>query len=339
LKKLFAGALFLIACTCFAQVNVSVISPSMNATVASPVPLQTSASSSHPIIGWQVYVDSTDVYSAGAVSSIDTSLTVSQGSHQIVVRAWDSTGAYGSQTIAVSVQGTGTGTGTASPAPGLPTPPSTALVFTQIEQMSGWESCGTAACAGGSGKSAYWMAQNQTSPSLDGSSMELDNAGVWSNALWWKHLGANNNVSNFLWDFYVQLDSASTSQAQALEFDVYQFIGGYNYMIGSQCDYGNGVWDVWDGSNQKWIGTGIACQKLTPGTWHHIQWYVQRVPNTHNYHYVTLVVDGKSYSVNKTYSARNLGWADNMGVQYQLDVKASGGGYHEWVDKSTLTVW
>ena len=43
--------------------------------------------------------------------------------------------------------------------------------------------------------------------------------------------------------------------------------------------------------------------------------------------------------MNKTYSARNLGWADNMGVQYQLDVKASGGGYHEWVDKSTLTVW
>ena len=246
MKKLFAGALFLIACTCFAQVNVSINSPSMNATVASPVRLQTSAVSSHPITGWQVYVDSTDVYSAGAVSSIDTSLTASQGSHQIVVRAWDSTGAYGSQTIAVSVQGTGTST--ASPAPGLPTPPSTALVFTQIEQMSGWESCGTAACAGGSGKSAYWMAQNQTSPSLDGRSMELYNAGVWANALWWKHLGANNNVSNFLWDFYVQLDSASTSQAQALEFDVFQFIGGFNYMIGSQCDYGNGVWDVWDES-------------------------------------------------------------------------------------------
>ena len=120
---------------------------------------------------------------------------------------------------------------------------------------------------------------------------------------------------------------------------MFQFIGGYNYMIGSQCDYGNGVWGVWDGFNQKWIGTDIACQKLTPGIWHHIQWYVQRVPNTHNYHYVTLVVDGQSYSVNKTFSAKNLGWADNMGVQYQLDVKASGGGYHEWVDKSTLTVW
>ena len=205
MKKLFAGALFSIACTCFGQVNVSVNSPSMNATVSSPVRLQTSASSSHPITGWQVYVDSTVVYSAGTASSIDRSLTVSQGSHQIVMRAWDSTGAYGSQTIAVSVQGTGTGTGTASPAPVLPTPPSSALVFTQIEQMSGWVSCGTAACAGGSGKSAYWMAQNQTSPSLDGRSMELYNAGVWANALWWIHLGANNDISNFLWDFYVSL--------------------------------------------------------------------------------------------------------------------------------------
>lgn len=169
--------------------------------------------------------------------------------------------------------------------------------------------------------------------------MQLQNSGVWANALWWEHLGANNNVSNFLWDFYFQLDSAASTAAQALEFDAFQFVNGYNYMIGSQCNYGAGVWDTWDEANGNWNHTTIACPKFSAGVWHHIQWYVQRVPNTYNYCYVTLVVDGQSYSLNQTYSAKNNGWADNLGVQYQLDVNATGTAYQEWVDKVTLTVW
>jgi hypothetical protein len=205
--------------------------------------------------------------------------------------------------------------------------------------MLGWESCGSVSCAGGSGKSSYWKAQNQTTPSLSGSSMELYNSGENANALWWMHLGADDSVSNFLWDFYVRLDSASTSAAQALEFDAFQFVGGYNYMIGSQCNYAGAVWDVWDELNGKWDSTNIPCKPLAPNVWHHIQWYVQRVPNTHSYHYVTLVVDGTPYTIDKTYSAKKNGWADNLGVQYQLDVNKTGIGYHEWIDQSTFTVW
>jgi hypothetical protein len=183
------------------------------------------------------------------------------------------------------------------------------------------------------------MAQNQTSPSLDGNSMEVQHSGVWGNALWWKHVGANDNAKNFLWDFYVQLDSASLTSAQSLEYDAFQFVGGYNYMIGSQCNYGAGVWDTWDEYNGNWQHTSVPCPKFTPGVWHHIQWYLQSVPSSHKYSYVTLVVDGKSYPVNRSYSAKYLAWGDNTGVQYQLDVNATGGEYQEWIDKSTLTIW
>ena len=51
------------------------------------------------------------------------------------------------------------------------------------------------------------------------------------------------------------------------------------------------------------------------------------------------MLDGKVHNLNQTYSAKNIGWNSNIGVQYQLDVNASGQGYSEWVDLSKLTVW
>jgi hypothetical protein len=183
------------------------------------------------------------------------------------------------------------------------------------------------------------MAQNQGSPSLSGSSVEFYNSGVWANALWWNKLDANDSVSNFLWDFYFYLDDASLSSAQALEFDVFQASGGYNYMIGLECNYPPGVWDTWDEASGQWIHSSVPCPQFAPNTWHHFQSYVQRLPNTQTYKYVTLAVDGNSYTVNVTGNAKYLAWSDELGVQYQLDVNASGAGYHMWVDNSNLTVW
>jgi hypothetical protein len=59
----------------------------------------------------------------------------------------------------------------------------------------------------------------------------------------------------------------------------------------------------------------------------------------HQYTYITLVVNGTSTPVNLTRNAKYFGWPDEVGVQRQLDVNATGQGYHEWVDQVTLTVW
>lgn len=127
--------------------------------------------------------------------------------------------------------------------------------------------------------------------------------------------------------------------AQALEFDVFQFVGGYNYMMGTQCNYANGTWDVWDELEGHWRHTMIACPQFQTGTWHRVQWYVQRNPNTTTYNFVTLVVDGTAYSVSRSFSAKNVGWEDDLGVQYQLDVNGGGGAYEEWIDEASLTIW
>jgi hypothetical protein len=154
--------------------------------------------------------------------------------------------------------------------------------------------------------------------------------------LWTQKLGANDNVRNFLCDFWFYVGDYSEQYGQALEFDTFQFIGGYNYMIGSQCDYGHNYWDTWNETVGQWVQTSIACPKFAPNTWHHIQWYVTTNLSEHQYTYHVLVVDGNGHTVNYTGTAKNLNWGDNLGVQWQLDDNVSGGGYEEWVDESTL---
>lgn len=88
-----------------ANPQVVVSSPASVATVSSPAVVQATASPSagHTISGWSVYVDNVNVYQAGAVGSIDPALTMSTGSHTVVVRAWDTSGAFASQTLSLTV--------------------------------------------------------------------------------------------------------------------------------------------------------------------------------------------------------------------------------------------
>jgi len=327
---LFLTAVLLCASIASATVTVTLSAPTNNQQTSSPFNLQAHASSQYTIVGWRAYLDGTSVYTAGQTNSINTNVNASSGGHQLVVRAWDSSGAYGSATVNITITGSGNG---------LPTPPSGAIWFYNIQNRSNWSWCHDPGCAGGSGQGSYWMSQHNSNPSRSGSSTEFFNSGVWANALWWQKLGANDNVHNFLWDFWFYLDSNSQAAAQALEFDAFQFVHGYNYMIGTECDYGSGKWDTWDEATNQWIHSTIACPRFSTGSWHHIQWYMTTNTNNHTYTYVTLVVDGQSHPVNITRNSRNLGWSDNVGVQWQLDVNGSGEGYHEWIDNATLAIW
>jgi hypothetical protein len=87
-----------------AGVTVTVSSPTNGATVSSPVTFNASATSSHTITGWHIYVDSVDSFSAGQVNSISPSLSLSTGQHTVVIRAWDSTGAFGDGTLTITIQ-------------------------------------------------------------------------------------------------------------------------------------------------------------------------------------------------------------------------------------------
>lgn len=306
-----------------------------NLSDSGSIHVRAAASSSETITGWQIYLDNADVYTGPASGTIDADIHMTEGSHQLVIRAWDASGAYGSQSVQATVS---------DPAPpvvhvGLPVPPATARIFRNVEEATEWGSCNSSRCAGGSGEGTFWHALNQTSPSLDGRSMDIYQDGRWSNALWWHKVGADSQATSFLWDFYVRLEPGSLKAGQALEYDAFQFVDGYNYMIGTECNYAAGVWDTWNEATQRWLHTSIPCEKFAPETWHHIQWYMTTDHKSHTYTYKTLVVDDTLYNLDQTQPAKYLGWHDDVGVQWQLDVNASGTGYHEWIDRSTFTIW
>ncbi len=311
--------------------TVTVLSPSSGASVGSPVTFSASGSSPNGIAGWVIYVDNQNMYQVDNYSnSLTASVSLSGGSHSVYIRAWDRISGFGtSPTFSINVGSSSSGA--------LPAVPSYASVFSHIEDMTGFKSC-SANCAGGQSTSNYWMAQYQGSPSLDGSSTQFYNGGgAWSNVLWYKSLGAHSGTSHFLWDFYVYF-SSGISDLHTAEFDLYQSVNGMELMIGSQCNFGNGVWDTWNQATGHWVATAIPCSRFSANTWHHIQWYMQRVSST-QYKYVTLVVDGKAYTVNQIFSGSWSGWSDTLGVQWQLDLGPNGYATHEWIDKVTLSAW
>ncbi len=313
----------------FANVKVNLIYPTANSSSSAPIHLVATAQSFGVIMGWGAYIDGHNVWIGPGTPSIDVWVPATMGSHQVMVQAWDGSGTIAGYAIAaITVV-----------SDGLPVPPQNAVVFDKIQQNGNWGSCNSSDCAGGSGQGVYWMAQNQSSPALSGSSAEFFNSGVWANALWWQKFGANSDKHNFLWDFYFYVGSNYNVSNQALEFDSFQFIDGYNYMMGTECVYPSQIWDTWDEGTGHWIHSTIPCPRLAPNTWHHMQLYTTTNASTHQYTYVTLVVDGKSTPVNITGNAKYLNWGNNVGVQWQLDENSKGSGDYEWMDNAKLTIW
>ncbi len=74
----------------FAGVTVS--SPAPGAATGSPVQFVASASSSRPITAMRIYVDNQSVFTTQS-NSLNTSVALAGGAHNVVVQAWDSSGA------------------------------------------------------------------------------------------------------------------------------------------------------------------------------------------------------------------------------------------------------
>jgi hypothetical protein len=306
----------LVASTAIAGVTVT--TPTNGATVTSPTRVVASAFSSHPITAMRIYVDNVSVYLVYS-NRIDTNIQLSPGSHKIVAQAWDSTGAVFKTPVTVTVV-------------------TVKKVYSNIDQMTGWESCDVCAGANGQGPpTPHWQAQFQTSPSLDGASSEFFVGGStpYGAALWWKQLGPLDTARFFAYDISFYFTNANAPQA--LEFDVNQSLNGKKYIFGTECDFkGAKMWRIWD-YNLHWVSTGIPCTALTPNVWHRLSWEFERTL-TGKTHFIAVTVNGVRKTVDR-YMTPQPSSAHELNVAFQMDGNSTMTDYHVWTDKIKLTAW
>ncbi|HUS18821.1 MAG TPA: alkaline phosphatase family protein [Terriglobales bacterium] len=85
--------------------TVTICQPTEAATVSSPFRLLAAAKSSSPVTYMRVYVDGGAIAFEGALSKIDTSISLGAGAHNLVVVAWNSLGESFSASRNISVSG------------------------------------------------------------------------------------------------------------------------------------------------------------------------------------------------------------------------------------------
>ena len=210
-------------------------------------------------------------------------------------------------------------------------------VKTAIQAMSGWQSCSSCAGAGGSGPTAtISTSAGIASPSMSGDSRVFHIAGTkpYSNALWWKQLGAANSATNLVYDVYFYLKAPQN--AQALEFDSNQANGHMRWIFGTECNIAAGVWDVYGNADGKWLSTGIPCHRPTAFTWHHLTWEFKRTATQLTYISVTL--DGVKHYVNRTYTGKASS-VNELNVAFQMDQRSNPVAFDTWLDTVSLKYW
>ena len=286
------------------------------------------------ITQWTVCLDGQAAYQAKkSATSISQSIDIPAGQHLLWATVSDSEGDSNRSEVRLIQVGPPPPSSTV-----LPTPPANAKVLTEMQNdKANWSICSD--CAAGTNDTGnYWMAPFQNQPSRSGSSLEMYADGPsWTNVLFKDVILGTSSNTHFLWDFWVYHDPAAEAHFWSSELDFYVVLGGKEFMIGSQCDFGDGYWATWDSEGDRWVLNGIPCPHWTPG-WHHVQWYVERINST-QYRYDTLVFDGKPYGFNQTWNFNETTWQDQVGIQFQLDQDPTGTPLHEWVDNVTLTMW
>lgn len=208
------------------------------------------------------------------------------------------------------------------------------VTYSNLDDSGGWSSCGSCAGAYGRGPNTpHSLNLGISNPSLDGRSAQFSIYPYtsYSNALWWKGVGANSSY-HFTYDFYVYIKNPVV--AQALEFDSNQASNGVRHIFGTECDMqGAHQWRVW--GNNVWNSTGVYCS-MPAYRWNHVTWEFNRYNNRTNF--VAVTVNGVKHYVNRSYAGYGSG-ANFLNVAVQLDGIAGTHAYSIWTDKMNLTAF
>lgn len=216
------------------------------------------------------------------------------------------------------------------------TTPSNAKVISDIQKLSGWQSC--TACTG-SPFAVFSMTQGVSSPSESGASSRfqlLSGTKPFGGALWFNFLGSHDGATHFLYDLEIYMDNPSAPQA--LEFNVTQSAGGSHYDFSTQCDLvGTRTWRVWDPTKKAWAASSAPCAQPAANTWTHLTWEFER-DGSGKVIFSAVTMNGNRSVVNMTMPHTSAG-GSGVDVAFQIDANQTATPVSVWLDKVSLTYW
>ena len=321
--------------TVTAASGVYVTSPVNNSTMGSPVRFTATASTSTCPKG----IASMGIYTAPSADkkvyvakgdSLDTTLTLSPGTYNTVVQAWDYCGGASFTPVTVNVSGN---------------------TLTNLQARKGWRGWGELApaydiCSDCQPEVTYSMTQTggATTFTLGGTKPYSDV--LWSYPLFGPaavlDLPDPNKtqvpgIKNFIYDAY--FFSSTVGAAQVLEFDVSQYFGGKSFIYGSQCRVAGGHgWDIWDNMNRHWVSAGVPCNPLN-NDWNHVIVRFQRTSDN-KVHYQSITLNGATHDIDRTFAPYTApsDWY-GLTVKFQMDGNKTQTSYSVKVDKLNFTYW
>lgn len=349
--------------------SITIQTPALNTqnivNVTSPMHFEATAESSSAITGYVVYVDHEDVYQNHS-ASLDAWIVLPLGTtHSVYVTAWDSSGSLLSTPL-YSIDVTA-----AAP----PVPPVTAIRKAHVDSGS-WTLDNAPGVGGQCNDGSIGSYSNSSDPNtanspgsaLSGQHFIVTSKCRYDDSLFYMKDSTMPSPyagdTNFLWDFWMYVPTTTpTSAVQAIEADLFQAVqmsdGVHEFMFGSQCDYATNQWQFWLPQSGKltWGNVNLSPCQFTPGSWHHLTYFLQRVTSTgyqdipttfgpsndlNNYvRFGTLTVDGNTMYVGGLANSTipSPGWSPVLGIQHQLDSAAANVTLEEYVNEESVTSW
>src|SRR5438552_14577811 len=191
--------------------------------------------------------------------------------------------------------------------PGPPPATSPTIVFKNVQQMTGWQTCGACGNTGGGGALAQFsLTRGITTPSLSGSSSEFAIGGggspAYTNGYWYiAHPGVTQQVATLIYSFDILVPAGDENTPQAIELECQQRINGRVYNFAWQAEYPSNRWRIFDYTLRRWDDSGIALQRFSPDTWHHIvaEYHTEGTTVVHD----AISIDGARHVAGKRHSA------------------------------------
>jgi hypothetical protein len=213
-------------------------------------------------------------------------------------------------------------------------------IFDKLERTPWLVAAGTVANTNTTGNTAT---SAQTIPGINYASRTIIPNGPYADKYWFKQLGANASFRKFRQEgsflFPAATDSAN-SQCVETDFDKSDDVAGPVYNAGSQFDFAENSFRLWDRSTGVWHPTGIAMPRFAYATW--VDFVMDFHHDNDAIYYDSYILNGNKLTLDPTmtkFPSPKLQKDPHMNYGFQLDGEKIAKAYTVFIDNFKLTCW